>query len=80
MNPSEILPQYSKFCQELQFQNFDKNENIGERSRPIYVISQLIFWGQGVGEILPKVLPKVSAKFWENVVSSIFTNTATLAG
>jgi len=46
----------------LQFQNFDKNENIGERS--IYVIDQLICLGgtdiaQEGSEILPNVSPKL---------------------
>jgi len=64
-----------KFWQKLSFKIFDKNVNIGEHSR-LYVISQLFFGGREIalerGIILPKVSPKLQAKFWENFVSSKF--------
>jgi len=60
LNPSKILPQYSKFWQ-IWFQNIDKNENIGEHS--ICNFSTNLFGGREMaqegGEILQKVSPKL---------------------
>jgi len=46
LNLSEILPQYSKFRQNLFFQNYDKKENIDEHSIA-YLFFQQIVWGAG---------------------------------
>jgi len=72
---NEMFP---KFCHNIQ--NFSKNCNFKILTKMkilesiVYVISQLFFWGKeitrGGGEILPKVLPKLKAKFWENFVRS----------
>jgi len=62
LNLSEILTKYSKFWQNLLFQPFDKNENIGEHSICNFSTN---FYGGGRkiakegDEILPKVSPNV---------------------
>jgi len=74
LNLSEILPQYSNFAKNCNFNFFNTSENIGEHS--VCNFSTKFFGGRefalGRGEILPKVSPKVSPKFLKNCVSSKF--------
>jgi len=57
LNISEILPRYSIFRQELEFQYFVKNENIGCNFTTNFFGGGEI--AQEGGEILPKVSQKL---------------------
>jgi len=71
LNPSKISQHFSKLRQQLSFQKFDKNENIGEHG--ICNFSNIFFEGrkivQGGGKILPKVSPKFLGKCSEFKIS-----------
>jgi len=68
------LPQYSKFRKHFNLKILTKMKI---SASTVYVISQIIILGgrettQEGCKILPKVSPKLLAKFWEYFVSSKF--------
>jgi len=75
LNLSKILPQYLKFWAKLLFQNFDKNENIGERS--IFNFLTIFLRGQGnssgkrrdIAKSFAETLGKILAKCCEFKIS-----------